>query len=88
MERMGGLIKALSAAVNRQGYKDKRSHGVGYKYSHPEINKRFTYDNLWVEIIQVPSKKDSLDLETEMLDEYEYKYGEAPPFNEGRTKKR
>jgi hypothetical protein len=86
MWRMGGLIKALSAAIGRNGYKDKSSHVVGHKYCLDKISQRFKHENLWIEIIPVRSEEKVM--EAEELEKYENEFGEAPPFNEGRPQKK
>jgi hypothetical protein len=86
-QRIGSLRKALCAAVSRDGYTDRGVHGCELKYTDA-LQQRFPFDSLKVLLYPATSNEEAWRQEAELLAEYERRFGEAPPFNEGRPRAR
>ena len=83
--RVNFLMMALSAAAGKKGYTDISKHSCGYKYRNEKIQQVVPYENLYITVY--PNiEKDPYVYEREELEYYENKFGEAPPFNEARSR--
>ncbi len=86
LARTTHLMMALNSAVGGLGYDNIGVHSCGFKYKSNEIQKSFPYNNLCITLHPIDSNKDPYIFEREELEKYEKRYGEAPPFNEARSR--
>lgn len=86
LARVTHLMMALRSAVGGLGYDNIGIHSCGFKYKSNEIQKVFPYDNLCVTLNPIDVNQDPYLFEREKLEQYEKRYGEAPPFNEARSR--
>ena len=86
--RMGDLKKALLASYNTI-YKDHTTHSIGKIKDINNFRIKIDLNNIKI-TLHHPKEYENIetgvDLEIYLLEQYELKYGETPPLNEGRPK--
>jgi hypothetical protein len=86
-QRVSLLRTALCAAVGRDNVTNKKAHGCGLKYNEL-FQRQFPFEALKVILYPTNSNEEAWKKEGELLADYENRFDEAPPFNEGRSKGR
>jgi hypothetical protein len=62
-------------------------HRAGLIYRlHPELQRRFPYEHLWVSIATTDNPEDHHHMERTELRKYFVDFGELPPLNRNETK--
>lgn len=88
--RIEALKVSLTEAIKPESLQSRSRlymHTCGKKYVNKALQIKFPLERLWVQITPT-DKGENIDshyiLENEELAEYEGKFGEPPPLNEGR----
>ena len=85
LARVTELMMALRS-VMKIDYNNHSKHTCSFKYENINIQQKYPYTKLCVTLYPIDNGNDPYIFERELLENYEKTYGEAPPFNEARSR--